>query len=103
MRIVTWNINSVRLRAELIERVDTWLHPDVICLQETKSPDEFFPRAAFERLGYKHIAIAGMKAYNGVAIASKSPLRAVRSHKFCERVDCRHIQASVDGIELHNF
>ncbi len=55
MRIVTWNINSVRLRAGLFERLSQWLHPDVICLQETKSPDEFFPRDAFAALGYKHI------------------------------------------------
>ena len=80
MRIVTWNINSVRLRAELIERIATWLHPDVICLQETKSPDEHFPREAFAALGlYAIIAMAGMKAYNGVAIASRLPLAAMRS------------------------
>ncbi len=103
MRIVTWNINSVRLRRDLIERVATWLHPDVICLQETKSPDEHFPREAFERSGYKHIAMAGMKGYNGVAIASRLPITAERNRHFCEKQDCRHIQATVDGIEIHNF
>jgi exodeoxyribonuclease-3 len=103
MRIVTWNINSVRLRAELFERLSQWLHPDVICLQETKSPDEFFPRDAFAALGYKHLALAGMKAYNGVAIASKFPLKAIRSQNFCAKQDCRHIQATVEGIEIHNF
>jgi len=103
MRIVTWNINSVRLRADLIERVAAWLHPDVICLQETKSPDEHFPREAFARSGYAHVAMAGMKAYNGVAIASRLPIAAVRSRKFCDKDDCRHIQATVDGVEIHNL
>jgi len=103
MRIVTWNINSVRLRAELIGRVAEWLHPDVICLQETKSPDEHFPREAFARFGYTHLAISGMKAYNGVAIASRLPLKAVRNNNFVAREDCRHIQATVEGIEIHNF
>lgn len=103
MRIVTWNINSVRLRADLVERVAQWLHPDVICLQETKSPDEFFPREAFARFGYSHLAIAGMKAYNGVAIASRFPLKAVRTMNFVGRQDCRHIQATVEGIEIHNL
>ena len=103
MRIVTWNINSVRLRADLVERVAQWLHPDVICLQETKSPDEFFPREAFARFGYTHLAIAGMKAYNGVAIASRLPIKAVRSMNFVGREDCRHIQATVEGIEIHNL
>jgi len=103
MRIVTWNINSVRLRADLVERVAQWLHPDVICLQETKSPDEFFPREAFERFGYTHLAISGMKGYNGVAIASRYPLTAVRNLNFVGREDCRHIQATVQGIEVHNL
>jgi exodeoxyribonuclease-3 len=103
MRVVTWNINSVRLRADLIERVATWLHPDVICLQETKSPDEHFPREAFARSGYAHLAIAGMKGYNGVAIASRLPIGAVRTRHFCDKQDCRHIQATIDGVEIHNF
>ena len=103
MRIVTWNINSVRLRADLIERIAQWLHPDVICLQETKSPDEFFPRDAFARSGYVHLALAGQKAYNGVAIASRLPLKAVRKSDFVGRSDCRHIQATVEGVEIHNF
>ncbi|MEJ0046833.1 MAG: endonuclease/exonuclease/phosphatase family protein [Rhodospirillales bacterium] len=46
MRIVTWNINSLRLRLPLLERLITALDPDVICLQETKVPDDLFPDAA---------------------------------------------------------
>ena len=104
MRIVTWNINSVRLRADLFERLSQWLAPDVICLQETKVVNELFPTKVFETLGYPHIAHAGMKSYNGVAIISKFPLENVSTRSFCEREDCRHIMAHVAGpvaFDLH--
>ncbi len=50
--------------------------PDVICLQETKTIDDTFPREAFAQMGYKHQHICGMKSYNGVAIVSRVPLTA---------------------------
>ena len=52
LTLVTWNINSVRLRIDLVRRLIGELRPDVLCLQETKTPDEFFPREAVEALGY---------------------------------------------------
>ncbi len=67
LRIVTWNINSLRLRVKLLERLIDALDPDVICLQETKVPDELFPDAAPGELGFPHVARRGMKGYNGVA------------------------------------
>jgi exodeoxyribonuclease-3 len=101
VRLATWNINSVRLRKDLLARVSDFLFPDVLCLQETKTPDEFFPRDALESLGYVHIAMAGMKSYNGVAIASKLPIERVSTRSWCEREDCRHIAATIQGIEVH--
>ena len=68
MRIVTWNVNSVRLRLALLERLAAEAAPDVICLQETKASDEVFPHEAIAALGYRHMAFRGMKSYNGVAI-----------------------------------
>jgi exodeoxyribonuclease-3 len=59
--IATWNINSVRLRMPLVERLLVEQQPDVLCLQETKCPDELFPSDAFRALGYKHIAFHGQK------------------------------------------
>src|SRR5277367_3908464 len=76
LRIATWNINSVRLRLGLIKKLAAVASPDVICLQETKTPDEFFPRAELAALGYPHQAICGMKGYNGVAIIARRPLHA---------------------------
>ena len=70
MRVATWNINSVRLRIGLVERLIDEEKPDVICLQETKTVDESFPREAIEALGY-NVAVHGQKTFNGVAILSK--------------------------------
>jgi exodeoxyribonuclease III len=70
MRIATWNVNSVKQR---IENLTAWLTeraPDVVCLQETKTVDEAFPRQPFEALGY-NVAVHGQKTFNGVAILSK--------------------------------
>jgi exodeoxyribonuclease-3 len=76
MKIATWNVNSLRKR---LPQVSQWLieNPvDVICFQETKVVDEDFPREPLERLGY-HLYFAGQKSYNGVAIASLTPLESV--------------------------
>jgi Exonuclease III len=74
VRLVTWNINSVRLRFDLLRRVAASLNPDVICLQETKVTDDLFPADACRALGFGHLAFHGMKGYNGVAILSKRPM-----------------------------
>ena len=70
MRIATWNVNSIKQR---IENLTAWLKersPDIVCLQETKTLDEAFPRAPLEALGY-NVAVHGQKTFNGVAILSK--------------------------------
>ena len=108
MRIVTWNINSLRLRLPLLPRLIADFDPDVICLQETKVPDELFPLEPVLALGYRHVIHAGMKGYNGVAILSRLPLNRLHlAPDWCGKQDCRHISAEIDAkggpIELHNF
>lgn len=103
MKIVTWNINSVRLRAETVLKMMAYYDPDIVCLQETKTPDEFFPAQAFADRGYEHQHIHGMKSYNGVAILSKHPFLAQDIHHRCGKEDCRHIAATFDGFEVHNL
>jgi exodeoxyribonuclease-3 len=104
VRLVTWNINSVRLRIDNVRRLVTEWAPDVLCLQETKTPDELFPREAFEVLGYRHLLVHGMKGYNGVAILSRTPFQSSGIRAWCERADCRHAVAELTGgIELHNI
>lgn len=70
MKIATWNVNSLRARAD---RVEAWLQRsdvDVLALQETKCKDENFPWELFERNGYE-VAHFGLSQWNGVAIASR--------------------------------
>ncbi|MBN42155.1 MAG: exodeoxyribonuclease III [Alphaproteobacteria bacterium] len=103
MRIATWNINSVRMRAGLLARLDKLAAPDVVCLQETKVVDELFPHEAVAAL-YPHRHVKGMKAYNGVAILSKLPFTATGGRNWCGREDARHITAKfAGGVEVHNF
>src|SRR5271165_4557181 len=97
MRIATWNINSLRLRLPLLDRLVAALDPDVICLQETKVPDHLFPDAGPAALGYPFVARRGMKGYNGVAILSRLPI-AVQdlAPDWCGRGDCRHLAVLLD-------
>ncbi|MFH5924177.1 exodeoxyribonuclease III [Roseomonas xinghualingensis] len=108
LRVATWNINSVRLRAPLLRHLVDELDPDVLCLQETKTPDEHFPHEAAEALGYTHRIIKGMKGYNGVAVLSRRPISLVEDGKdWCSKGDCRHLGVLVDvpgePVEIHNF
>lgn len=75
--LATWNINSVRLRMPLVERFLRSYQPDVLCLQETKCPDDLFPFEPLRAAGYEHIAIHGQKGYHGVATISRRPLEIV--------------------------
>ena len=73
MRIATWNVNSIRTR---FGRVVDWMvreDVDVLAMQEIKCTPEQFPAAAFEEAGYE-LAIHGFNQWNGVAIASRSPI-----------------------------
>ena len=93
MRIATWNVNSVRLRLPLVARLAKDFAPDVICLQETKVVNDSFPHKEIAALGYEHVAVRGMKSYNGVAVLSRLPLERLEDHIFCGRDDCRHLQS----------
>ena len=93
LRIATWNINSLRLRAGLLQHLVDALAPDVICLQETKVPDELFPDDALGALRYPHVVRRGMKGYNGVAILSRIPLVLDdATPDWCGRSDCGHVE-----------
>jgi exodeoxyribonuclease-3 len=104
LRVTTWNVNSVRLRIENLKRIAAELRPDVICLQEIKVETALFPLQAIHDLGYGHVAVFGMKSYNGVAILSRVPLSKTADRSWCGRDDCRHAIATLpDGIEIHNL
>ena len=103
LRLVTWNVNSVRLRADQVARFAAEQDADVICLQEIKCREGEFPRQAFEDAGLPHLKIAGQKGWHGVAIASRLPLGDAPALTACREGHARCVSASVAGIELHNF
>ena len=102
--LATWNINSVRLRAELVAAFLREEGPDVLCLQECKSPVEKIPRETFEAMGYTHMVARGQKGYNGVAILSKLPIAEVSALDHAGLGHARHIAGQLDnGVVIHNF
>ncbi len=104
MKIVSWNINSLRKRQE---RLLTWLaemQPDIVCLQETKCTDEQFPAADLRMAGY-HAVFHGQKSYNGVAILSRSAATDVQAG-LCDEDDdpqARVIAATIDGVRVYSI
>ena len=104
MRIATWNINSVRLRIHHVLRFIKEQNIDVMCLQETKTPDEYFPHNEFKDMGFKYQFYRGEKSYNGVAILSKYKFDKSKYINWCNKNDTRHIYVKLnDRVELHNF
>ncbi len=73
MKIISWNVNSVRARIENIKHYIKDSAPDVLLLQEIKTQNENFPFDEFKNLGYISY-VFGQKSYNGVAIISKVEL-----------------------------
>src|SRR5262249_27450263 len=103
MKIATWNINSVRRRLPLVLE---WLaanRPDVLCLQETKTPDGDFPADAFREAGY-HSTYRGMKGYNGVATLTGSAPENVRYglREGPDSEDVRILQVATCGVAVVN-
>lgn len=107
LKIITWNINSVRLRTPLLEKLIEQHNPDIICLQETKVEDQKFPFKPFRDLGYEHIEINGQKGYHGVAILSRLAITKSNKRSFCGKEDTRHISVDVETstgpLRIHNF
>jgi exodeoxyribonuclease-3 len=109
LTVSTWNINSVRLRIEQVGRFLAEHRPDVLCLQETKCPNDVFPLKALQSFGYPFVVHMGQKGYNGVAILSRYPFRATSVMEMCGRADARHITVTLteakgaSGITIHNF
>ncbi|MFK7744757.1 MAG: exodeoxyribonuclease III [Roseobacter sp.] len=102
--LATWNINSVRLREALVLRLLTEEAPDVLCLQECKSPVEKMPLEAFAAAGYRYVAAQGQKGYNGVAILSKIPMEPAGAEDFASLGHARHVAGKLEnGVTVHNF
>lgn len=104
IRLITWNINSVRARIHIVEQLLSTYNPDILCLQETKVQDHMFPTDVFDKYGLNHQAIAGQKSYHGVATLSRIPITRQERINWCDKGDARHVETEFDnGIKLHNF
>src|SRR5260370_26246354 len=103
MKVGSWNINALRKRQD---RLFAWLEntaADIVCLQETKCPDEQFPVLSLQSAGYDS-AYHGEKSYNGVAILSKTKLAQVRASLCDEVVDpqARVISATIGNVRVYS-
>lgn len=104
MRLITWNVNSVRLRLPAVAELLASAAPDVLCLQEIKADDSKFPFEALREIGFEHIETQGIKGYHGVATLARQPLKKLEPIEFCGKQDGRYIGVKLeDGTEVHNF
>lgn len=102
--VATWNINSVRLREPIVMKLLQEQAPDVLCLQECKSPVDKIPTEGFAALGYPYMVARGQKGYNGVAILSRLPIEEAGSEDFAGLNHARHVSGQLDnGVTIHNF
>ncbi len=103
MKLVTWNVNSLKVR---LPQVLEWLtahQPDVLCLQETKLEDVNFPVAEISAAGYQ-VVFCGQKTYNGVAILSKTPaLDVVTAIPGYVDPQKRVLAATISGVRIINL
>ncbi len=100
MRLATWNVNSIKVRLEQVLAWSAEARPDVLALQETKVPDEQFPREPLEAAGW-HVAFHGQRAYNGVAILSREPLANVAAGiPGLDDDQARVLAATVRGVRV---
>ncbi|QNQ09091.1 exodeoxyribonuclease III [Sphingomonas alpina] len=103
LKIVSWNINSVRFRIEIVEQFLREVAPDILCLQETKVIDGDFPAAPFRALGYDHILLHGQKMHHGVAIISRVPLVEDDRFDWQANREARHIGVRLpNGLRVEN-
>ncbi len=103
VKIVSWNINSVRFRIAIVEQFLREQAPDILCLQETKVVDDDFPFEMFRSLGYDHIVIHGQRMHHGVAILSRVPIALDDRFDWQANREARHVGVALpNGVRLEN-
>ncbi len=100
MKIVSWNVNSIKARLEHVKRYISEQSPDIIMIQELKGLE--FPTLEFETLGYQSHAVT-QKAYNGVAIISKHPVNVISDALNKDDEQARYLEAEIGGIRVINI
>ncbi len=107
MKIISWNVNSVRARINNILKYINQAKPNILLLQEIKTQDENFPYEDFKKIGYKSY-VFGQKSYNGVAIISKEKVNKINKNLIKDdlkqsRIISGEIQLKKKKIELINI
>jgi exodeoxyribonuclease III len=103
LKIATWNVNSLKARADFVSLYLDAEAPDVLCLQELKLPEDKVPREMFESRGY-HLAIHGQPQWNGVLIASRTPIEEVHCGlPVGDEGQSRLVAATTAGIRFVNL
>ena len=102
MKIISWNVNSIRIRKQQLLQLIKNETPDFVCIQEIKSSNDAFPKKEFEDLNY-FVHVNGMPSYNGVSILTKHKVESSYSHAFCKKEDSRHIEVNYKGIRIHSI
>ena len=97
MKIISWNVNSVRARITNILDYIKQSNPDILLLQEIKTQDENFPYEEFKKKGY-HSYVYGQKSYNGVAIVSKAEIKNIDKNFINDEL--KHSRIITGEIEL---
>ena len=99
MKIISWNVNSIRARINYVKELLRTEKPDFLCLQETKIIDKDFPNKKFTELGYFSYFF-GIPSYNGVAILSKEKLINIEKQGICNKLDARILSAKTSDFDI---
>ena len=99
MIIGSWNVNSVRARIENIKDYLKKFSPDILMMQEIKTPDETYPYDDIQSLKYENY-VFGQKSYNGVAIISKKKLDNIKNDIFNDKADVIVCDGFVGNVAL---
>ena len=99
MKIISWNVNSIRARINYVNELLQTEKPDFLCLQETKIIDNEFPIKSFTELGYFSYFF-GIPSYNGVAILSKKKSINIEKLNLCNKLDARIISAETSDFDI---
>lgn len=101
VNVVTWNVNSIRARLEILKSYIMEKSPTIIAIQETKVADSEFPEEVFKSANYRGV-YSGQKSYNGVAIVSKFPIEGFEKNIFEEDSEKRTILIKSTGLTILN-
>lgn len=100
LKVLTWNVNSIKMReARALKLIET-VQPDILCLQELKCVEEAFP-ASLKNISYQAYLL-GQKTYNGVAILSKKEAHKVVKKLSNDDQDARWIGATFDSFTVYS-